>query len=312
MKEKILVTGATGLVGSRFVELAKEYSLYTPTSEEMDINNPSSVKSYVEKTNPDWIINFAAFTDVNASEEQTGDNTASAWQINVVGVQNLLGAFKSKNIIQISTDMVFPGDLSQPGPYAETDIPPTTNEKLTWYGWTKNRAEKLINERGGTVLRIIYPVRSSFEDKLDYIRGALKKFVEGKMYPLFHDQQISIAFVDEIVTTLKKIIENDAHGVFHASSDTTTPHELISFVIKQLGGDESLVKSASIHDFLATQKNANRYPVFGGLKSKLTEERLFGGLKTVITEEELSTHFSTWQTVVEYLIGQGLTLPDKQ
>ncbi len=309
MKEKILVTGATGLVGSRFVELAKEFQLFTPTSKEMDLTDKDSVKSYIESTNPDWIINFAAFTDVNASEEQSGDTTGTAWQLNVVGVQNLLDAFKSKNIIQISTDMVFPGDLSQPGPYAESDTPPETNEKLTWYGWTKNRAEKLINERGGTILRIIYPVRSRFEGKLDYIRGALKKFSEGKLFPLFHDQQISIAFVDEIVTTLKKIIENDARGVFHASSDTTTPHELISFVIKQLGEDETQVKSTSVHEFLASQKNANRYPVFGGLKSKITEERLFGGLKTVITEEELDTHFSTWQTVVEYLIGQGLSLP---
>lgn len=295
-KIKVMVTGADGLVGSRFIELAKDFDFITPDQSQLDLTDESSVKDFVQKENPDWIINFAAVTDVNAAELQTGDENASAWKVNVEGVQNLLTAFKSKNFIQISTDMVFPGDLSQPGPYEETDSPPETNEKLTWYGWTKNRAEKLVKERGGTILRIIYPVRSHFDKKLDYIRGALKKFAEGKMYPLFSDQQICIAFIDEIATTLSKIIETDSHGVFHCASDTTTPYELISFVLDQLGEDSSVVKSASITEFLKTQTNPNRYPVWGGLKTK-------------ITEENLETHCSTWQTIVEYLIGQGLALP---
>lgn len=297
-KTKVLVTGASGLVGSRFVELAKNFEFITPDLDEFDLTNIDSVRRVIEKTNPDWIVNFAAFTDVNAAEEQTRDVSGLAWKINVDGVKNLVDSFKSKNIIQISTDMVFPGTVENPGPYEETDTPPDTNDKLTWYGWTKNRAEKIVKERGGSILRIIYPVRSSFAGKQDYIRGVLKKFADGKMYPLFNDQQICIAFIDEISTALEKIIETNANGVFHVASDTTTPHELISFVIKALGEDETLVKSASIYDFLATQKNPNRYPVWGGLKTKKTEDAL-------------GIHLSTWQTIVEYLIGQGLSLPEK-
>lgn len=295
-KTKVLVTGASGLVGSRFIELSKNFDFVTPDLDEFDLLNYDSVQKVIEKNNPDWIVNFAAFTDVNAAEEQTGDTSAAAWKINVEGVENLLKAFKSNNIIQISTDMVFPGNLEYPGPYSETDIPPDSNNNLTWYGWTKNRAEKMVKERGGTILRIIYPVRSSFPGKLDYIRAALKKFAEGKMYPLFNDQQICIAFIDQISEALTKIIEKERSGVFHVASDTTTPFELISFVIKELGEDESQVKSASINDFLATQKNPNRYPVWGGLKTKLTEEAL-------------DLHFYSWQTIVEFLIGQGLKLP---
>ncbi|KKS61907.1 MAG: hypothetical protein UV28_C0022G0011 [Candidatus Collierbacteria bacterium GW2011_GWE2_42_48] len=115
------------------------------------------------------------------------------------------------------------------------------------------------------------------------------------MYPLFNDQQICISFIDEVAQTLQKIIDTDSTGIFHCCSDTTTPFELISFTVDQLGGDASTIKSASIFDFLATQANKNRYPVYGGLK-------------TVKTEEKLDLHFSTWQTVVEKLIGQGLSL----
>jgi dTDP-4-dehydrorhamnose reductase len=296
-KIKVLVTGASGLVGSRFIELfSTHFDFVTPNYPEFDMTNAVQMHEVVEKVNPDWIVNFAAFTDVNATELQAGDENGPAWQANVEGVRHLTSAFKSPNFIQISTDMVFPGDLSQPGPYSETEVPPETKENLTWYGWTKNRAEKIVQERGGTILRIIYPVRAHFDSKLDYLRGALQKYVNGQMYPLFFDQQICIAFIDQIAETLTKIIETDSHGVFHCASDTTTPYELITYVVDQLGADASIIKSASIAEFLKTQTNPNRYPVWGGLK-------------VVLTEEALETHFSTWQTVVEYLIGQGLSLP---
>ena len=294
-KTKVLVTGASGLVGSRFIELAKNFQFLTPEYPAFDLTNSQTVKKTIEEFNPEWIVNFAAFTDVNAAEKEMGDENGTVWKINVLGVKNLLNAFPSKKIIQISTDMVFPGTEEFPGPYAENDKTPDSYDKLTWYGWTKNKAEKEILKSGGTVLRIIYPVRSHFDSKLDYIRGALKKYSDGTMYPLFNDQQISIAFIDEIAETLEKIIETDSSGIFHCSSDTTTPHELISFTIDQLGGDSSTIKSASIKEFLTTQTNKNRYPIYGGLK-------------TLLTEQKLGLHFSAWQTVVEKLIGQGLSL----
>lgn len=297
-KLKVFVTGASGLVGSRFVELNQDLKLHTPDLPEFDITNPSIVEKEIEKFAPDWIINFAAYTDVNAAELQSGDETGLAWKINVGGVENILKAFKSNNIIHISTDMVFPGTIEYPGPYSETDIPPSSRDHLTWYGWTKNQAEKAVVERGGSVLRIIYPVRAQFPGKLDYIRSVLKRFAEGKMYPLFDDQQISIAYIDEIATTLRQIINLEETGVFHTSSDTTNPYDLMYYVLQELGQDPTSLQRASIKDFLANQPNPNRYPVWGGLKSKNTEEAL-------------DLHFSTWQTVVDRLIAQGLCLPEK-
>ncbi len=294
-KIKVLVTGASGLVGSRFIELAKHYEFITPEFPDFDITDEKAVKKVIDENNPEWIVNFAAFTDVNAAEAQTGDENGAAWKINVEGVKNILKAFPSDKFIQISTDMVFPGSIENPGPYSEADKTPDTKDNLTWYGWTKNRAEKAVLAQGGTVLRIIYPVRVNYDPKLDYIRGALKKFSDGTMYPLFDDQQICIAFIDEVAETLQKIIDTESKGIFHCCSDTTTPYELIFFTVDQLGGDASTIKSASINTFLETQTNKSRYPVWGGLK-------------TVKTEEKLDLHFSTWQTIVEKLIGQGLSL----
>jgi len=295
-KIKILVTGASGMVGSRFIELSQDkYDFITPEYPDFDITNLDSVKSVIAKSNPEWIVNFAAFTDVNAAENQNGDENGMAWKINVEGTQNLISSFPSKNFIQISTDMVFPGNESTPGPYAENDKTPDASDNLTWYGWTKNRAEKIILNHGGTILRIIYPVRAHFDAKLDYLRGPLKKYSEGTIYPLFNDQQVCIAFIDQVSDTLQKIIDTNSSGIFHCSSDTTTPYELISYTVDQLGGNASTIKQISVHEFLKTQTNKNRYPVWGGLK-------------TVKTEEKLDLHFYTWQTIVEILIAQGLSL----
>lgn len=296
MKEKIIVTGASGLVGSKFVEKAKtHFEIISPEYPEFDLTDIDSVYQHVLKANPDWIINFAAFTDVNSAENQKGDQDGIVWKTNVTGLENLCNSFLSDKIIQISTDMVFSGTKENPGPYHENSSTESDQNRLTWYGWTKNQAEKIIHHHGGSVLRITYPVRSNFPPKLDYIRSYVKKFQEGKQNPLFKDQHVSISFIDEVAEALINIVENDASGIFHVSSDSTTPYELLSFVIDQLGGDTSKVTSSSIVDFLKTQPNQFRYPQFGGLNSNQTEN-------------ELGMHFSTWQTVVEKLIAQGLSL----
>ena len=298
-KTKVLVFGGSSLLGSRFIEQSRSFEIITPTDTEFDITNRDEVAKIVNDNGPDWIVNFAEFSDIVAAEQQKEDIEGPAWKTNVEGVQNILRAFKSTNIIQISTDKVFPGNLEYPGPYAETKVPPETNENLTWYGWTKNRAEKLIIERNATVLRLSDPVRPIYQVESDFLRDSLKEFADNPNTAFFHDQQIAISFVDEAVTALQNIIESDSHAIFHASSDTTTPHELISFVLNQQGAEKTIVNSSSIYDFPLAQENSNIYPIWGGLKVKMTEE-------------VLDLHFSTWQTVVEYLIGQGLLLPEKQ
>lgn len=296
MKEKVLVTGATGLVGSHFVERSYEFNILAPNIDELNLQDEQSVANYFQEHNPDWVINFAAYTNVSAAENERGDENGLCWQINVGGVSSLLKNYKSNNFIQISTDMVFEGSEQYPGPYDENAKIPDNHNNLTWYGWTKNRAEKMVKERGGTVVRIIYPVRANYENKLDYIRGPLFKIASGKMHPLFNDQQISITYINELTLALKTIITDDHHGVFHVSTDTTTPYDLISKVLLEIGQDPSILQSSSVKEFLKTQGPAYRYPLYGGLKSKQTEETL-------------DLHFSTWQTVVENLVAEGLRLP---
>jgi len=303
MKKFTLVTGSEGLVGSRFIEISEvKNKLHFPRQIEMDILNPAQVNAIIRSYNFGTIVNFAAYTNVGGAEKQKGRKDSECWQVNVGGVINLVNALKDKGgqfrFIQISTDMVFPGSVDNPGPYSEDQPAESDKSKLTWYGYTKAQAEGVVLDTLGesaAVLRMVYPVRAKFEQKLDYLRRPLKLFDEGKLYPLFTDQKISITFIDEACKAVDKIITGNHHGICHASStDTTTPYELITYMLGKTGRKADSIKKTTISDFLKkTGSSLARYPKFGGLKVGKTQK-------------ELNLKFSSWKKIVDELINQGL------
>lgn len=303
MDKLVLVTGSEGLVGSRFLELSKfKANLNAPKQVELDITNTSELKALLASYDFGAVINFAAYTDVAKAEEERNGKDGLCWQINVEGVRKLAEAVapysKKVHFIQISTDMVFPGSKDFKGPYKESQKPQDDLSKLTWYGYTKLQAEKTVSEILGdkaTILRLIYPVRAKFDGKLDYLRKPLSLFDEGKLYPVFSDQQISISFIDEISEALDLIIEKESYGIFHASSrDTTTPLELISYLLKTTRGKNDTISNTKVEDFLKSNKLPYyRYPKYGGLK---IDE----------TEKTLGINFRTWKEIIDTLITQGL------
>lgn len=293
MKE-ILVTGNSGLVGSRFAEISRHKNrLLLPSETELDITDKDCVGNYFRESMPQAVVNFAAYTDVSAGENQRGDETGLCYRLNVEAVRSLLAACgENAYFVQIGTDMVFPGNATDPGPYAE-DHPVNAIEKnLTWYGYTKALAEKMVLQKPGgrgATLRLIYPVRAEYTAKLDYLRKPLRLYDEGKLYPLFSDQQVSLALIDEICLTLDQMIDREPGGIFHASSaDTGTPYEIVSYLLEKTRGVKDAVEPASLAEFLKTVVNPTRYPMYGGLQVSQTEKLL--GIK-----------FSPWREVVNQL-----------
>jgi dTDP-4-dehydrorhamnose reductase len=299
MKEKILITGPLGLVGSRFIELfPRNESLIPADLPEFDLTSSENVSSFIAAVCPQVIIHFAAYTDVGAAERQRNNKSETCWQINVEGTGRLLSAAEitKSRLIHISTDMVFSGRDDDPGPYTEKHPPETDSAKLTWYGYSKAVGEQMVADAGGTIARIIYPVRASFSGKSDYLRKPLKLFDQGQLYPLFTDQQVSVSYIDEVCLALQKIINQDLSGVFHFSTpDTASPYELVSYLITKARDKTDVVKPASLVEFLKQADNPVRYPRFGGLQVRDTEKRL-------------KMKFSTWKEVIDKLVGQGITV----
>lgn len=295
--KKVFVTGGTGLVGSFFVESdSNKYQIVAPGYSEIDLTKKETFKKIITKEKPDLVVHFAAYTDVSRAEDQRNDKSEVCWQTNVLGTKNLALLAKEigSHFIHISTDYVFPGSKEDPGPHKESDIPEVDSSKLTWYGFTKAEAERVVDKIFGekrTILRLVYPVRARYPKKLDYLRKHLGLFDQGKLYPLFNDQQVTITFIDEACLALEKIIEGKRYGNFHASTpDLSTPYELVSYLIEKARGLKDVVKSSSLDEFL---KSPGISPV---------RYQKYGGLKVEETQKVLGIKFSPWRQVIDQLV----------
>jgi dTDP-4-dehydrorhamnose reductase len=295
--KKVLVIGASGLIGSKFVELAKDQIDITPVDEKtLDITNKDSVKNYFQTNDFDSVLNFAAATNVDGAEQEKGNQSGLTWKLNVEGPENLAMICKEKDIFfaHISTDFVFTGTEDNPGPYAEDARLPDSMENIGWYGWSKNRAESRILNSGAkyAIIRLAYPFYASdFAGKLDFAKNYLKLFDEGKLFPIFTDQTFTPINVDDLTLPLSKILNEEIEGTFHiVSGDTATPFEFVEYLLKKARGAENIVQKSLMMEFL---KSPGRTP----------RPRL-GGLKTDITQKMLNMKFRTWREMVDGFTGQ--------
>lgn len=285
------------MVASRFVDLAKDkLEIVSVDEKTLDIIDNTAVEKYFTKNKFDAVINFAAFTNVDAAEKETGDETGLTYRLNVLGPKNLAEYCNDNNtfLVHISTDFVFPGTEEEPGPYDEDARLPETPVGIGWYGWTKNRAELMIQNTSTNyaIVRYGYPFRAApFDLKKDWARNLINLYNEQKLYPMFTDQVQSVLFVDDLVEPLVKIINEEISGIFHvASSDMTTPHEIGLYLLGKYTGKPVELQKGSMGEFL---KAPGRTP----------RPRL-GGLKTLKTQNILNLKFKTWRAMVDEFVSQ--------
>lgn len=137
---KILITGAQGQVGKELTTLAKDegYDVLAAGRTELDITQTENVEEYIHHSQPDIVINAAAYTAVdNAENEQDLANS-----INYYGAKNIAISCNKHNIplFHISTDYVFDGTKTEP--YNEDD----QTSPLGVYGNSKWQGEEAIRQ----------------------------------------------------------------------------------------------------------------------------------------------------------------------
>lgn len=296
--KKVLVIGASGMVGSRFMELTShDFDLVPSDEKTLDITNKGAVNKYFSENKFDSVINFSAYTNVSEGENDRDNKDGIAWKLNAVAPGYIAEACLKNNIFlaQISTDMVFSGSKEDPGPYAEDHLVPTDSSVVTWYGYTKSLGEesvlKVLREKA-CILRLIYPFRAHFDGKPDYLRKPIQLYEEGKLYPLFTDQKLTTIFVDDICKILMSIIEKNQTGILHAScTDVASPYDHVSYALEKIKGGPVELKTGSIEEFLKTATSPVRYPQFGGLKTEKTQKTL-------------NMKFRTWREMIDEFVAQ--------
>lgn len=249
---KILVLGGSGLVGSRFIELAQGYDIAAPTHDELDLLDLKQLDQYLLRSDAEVVINFAAYTNVDTAEEEKGSEDGTVYKMNVVLPQALAThcASNNKRLIHISTDYVFDGTSEVP--YKEED----ESRAVNWYGKTKMLGEEAVkNAQGKTlIVRIEMPYSSHFEKKLDIARLFVKILKEGKEINGVSDQKITPSYVDTLIWGILKLVESDSIGIYHlASTDSTTPYDFAVMIAEKFGLNKELIKAVPFEKYNETR-----------------------------------------------------------
>ncbi len=207
---KILLTGAKGMLASD-VKLTKpeSISLIETEIEELDITNSKAVNNFCELTNPDLILNCAAYTAVDKAEE----DQKTAFAVNATGPEILAQAASKREIpfIHISTDYVFFGSGSHP--LKEDD----NCDPKGIYAKSKRKGEIAIENAKGKWLIVrtswLYGLSgNNFPDTM--IRLANEKDI----LRVVNDQKGSPTFSRDLAEAVWKLININAAGYFHFSN----------------------------------------------------------------------------------------------
>ncbi|OGE37402.1 hypothetical protein A3B45_03390 [Candidatus Daviesbacteria bacterium RIFCSPLOWO2_01_FULL_39_12] len=252
---KILAFGGNGLVGSRFINLHNQHlDIRSPNTDQVDILGKSETEDVVKSFQPDVVINFAAYTDVQEAEEQKGDQGGSCYQINVIGAKNVAEVCKEVGtyLIQISTDYVFDGQ-KEDAPYEEEDQPDPKN----WYGQTKFWGEQEVLQSGCnfTLVRISMPFSAHHELKKDIARFFLEQLKNGHQIHAITDEKVTPVLVDDVANALHELIKKKSGGIYHVvSTSWTTPFEFANLIAKAFDLDQSLIKPISLDQYNQNKK----------------------------------------------------------
>lgn len=132
---KVLVTGASGQLGTAIRQVFRDHTILATDRAELDITDRESVRRFLGTEQPDVIINCAAYNNV----EKAGDELFAAFAGNAYGPFFLAEAAKTVDavLLHVSTDYVFDG---MKGEYGEED----STHPVNAYGVSKLAGELLV------------------------------------------------------------------------------------------------------------------------------------------------------------------------
>jgi len=293
IKNRFFISGANGMLGQRAVNFYSQkgnIELLTCSLEEKsirelpqnieyiscDITNREKIKSFIYDFCPDYILNLAAYTNVDLSEV----DREKTWKANVKAVEYMAEAARTidAHIIHISTDYIFDG---KNGPYNEDDIP----NPLGYYGRTKLASENVLKISGvlSTILRtnVLYGV--AINHNSDFVNWVIKTLKNNQQIRIVTDQINNPTFTDDMVQAISKVIEFRKTGVYNIGG-----HEFISrYEFTQIISDFFNLDKSLINPIKTEELNQKaRRPLKSGLITLKAESEL--GYKPHTIPEALS------------------------
>ena len=209
---KVLVTGVKGQLGYSVVqELEKRnHQAIGVDINDMDITDADQTKKVIMDIAPDAVIHCAAYTAVDASE----DNMALCRNVNVNGTENVARACQELNIkmMYISTDYVFGGE----GTHAWE--PDDECHPLGVYGQTKYEGELALQK----YVKKFFLVRTAWvfgRNGKNFIKTMLNLAKTHDTLTVVDDQIGSPTYTYDLARLLVDLIETEKYGTYHATNE---------------------------------------------------------------------------------------------
>ncbi|WP_338667098.1 dTDP-4-dehydrorhamnose reductase [Pseudodesulfovibrio methanolicus] len=224
--------GRTGLLGQALTTaLDNAGALAFPLSRrDCDVLDPLSVEQWLDKNDPDLLINATGYTQVDLAEDEP--ERAFALNGSVPPLLATLAARRAIPFVHYSTDFVFNG--RKRSPYTEYDEPNATSV----YGISKADGERgllKLGYRRTLIIRISWlfgPGRTNFVKKILGLADAHKTLT------VVNDQIGSPSYTPDVAKNTVKLLEWDATGIFHlANAGETSWHGLANTAVNLANKD---------------------------------------------------------------------------
>jgi dTDP-4-dehydrorhamnose reductase len=237
---KILIIGANGMLAQDVIKVFQtDHELAVCDHPDIDICCSDSVMRFLNRHEPDWVLNCAAYTDVDGAET----NRDLAFAVNGDGPGILARACCSQGskLCHISTDFVFDGHTQEP--YCET----APVHPLSIYG-----KSKLVGEQ---------QIQAAFDDYLivrtswlfgrggnNFIKTICRLATERPEIQVVDDQRGSPTSAADLGAILKVALEKNLCGIYHAcNTGVCSWFEFAREAVDQAGLSARVVPTTSAH-----------------------------------------------------------------
>lgn len=252
---KLLITGSTGLFGSKLAEIAsaKGFDVYAGCNDGQstsgypvffDVSDKNQVKQVFDRSQPDVVVHAASLTDVDKCEV----DQALAWNVNVIGTKNV-AELATKNgafLVYISTDYVFNG---KKGCYKERDqIGP-----VNYYGYTKLKAEEVSLQFAPDCCiartSVLYGTHPS-AGKINFALWLLNTLKSKEKVRVVTDQWNSPTLNTSLAEMVLDVVAQRLCGVFHlCGASRVSRFEFAMSLCEVFGLDSSLIEPVEASSF---------------------------------------------------------------
>ncbi len=261
-RQKILVTGASGLLGTGLTPRLEVLGDIIPVGRRNpspnitvygDLSDPLFATQLLDDHRPDIIVHTVALTDVDQCEK----NIRAAFETNVQTTRNIVSwALKNApetRLVYVSTDQVYGG----PGPHGEESINP-----LNVYGMTKLWGEDVArNLEHSLILRTNF-FSLGTELRQGFAGWLIESFQQKRSITLFEDVWFNPLYVTDLSNLIVAFIKRNLTGTFNVGASETglSKAEFALKLATQLGLDGSNTKTGSVQsaDLLAPRPHDMR------------------------------------------------------